>query len=1117
MRPLLTLALWRSTSGKGLLALLGAGMLVAAALLAAAPIYSRAMADLGLTFAIRDELEGSEWTRVTVPRVGLGNEEGESLRTAVDQRITERLSWFEESRARFTRLGRFAAYHQDEPEKLRVPLGIPWSMPGYESHVRVVEGRLPAATAPGAPIEVAASAAGARVMDVEVGQTFELREWFDNCERVISTEVFPPPPPPCDTTATVTFTIPVTLVGIIEPQDQEDPFWLRTTDLYFQPLSVLNDIGVNVPIVMEESVLYGEIANDHPHYLVDVSWHVFVDTEVLDRANHERALEDLQGLYRELEPYNVFATSPLRDTLQQFTSRASYQQTPLTVLLLQITVIALFYVALVAAVVVERQAAEIALLRGRGATVLQVLVLYALQALLIGIPLLILAPFVAAALTASLGYTPAFADVSEGALPVTVTARSFAFAAGGVALSVLALLLPVLVLATRGALAQRRSESRPRASFFQRYYLDLALAGAAILLLLELDQRETVFTPSATGGISSDPLLLASPALAMGAAAALLVRFVPLILKVVSRLSTAVAGPATALGLWQLVRNSGQYTRLTLLLMMAVAVGTFAASYATTTEQSYEDQANYRAGVELRAFSSTGEPPALEPAAFAAQVEELPGVTAAYPVIRTDGSPAIAGSSTEQYQVLGIDPEASSMIWQRGDFAGGDLAPLLRQIRPPAAEPGKALPGDPVAISVWMKPKGLTAGVIVRAGVIDADGRYFRADLGEIDPAPEWQELSGSLIPEYFEPLTPPLHLVSLTASEPVSRVQDRHFLVDDISVTDRAGTATLVEGFEAPGGWTLLPDREPVTDTWAVGAEGARSGAAGGKFAFKPQTGTGTVHGLYVNSFRTPLPVVVSQSYLDTTGRRPGDTTLLTVGSDSLVPVTIAGAFELLPTAPQDDGPVIVLDRDALLEWTTIASPLGYAAFGPNEVWVDVAPGADEEALVAALRGQPFALDQAVSRAEELRRADENPLIAAGGSGILAISFVAVLGLVAAALVMQLLSGVARRRVEFAVVRALGVSRSQLIRMLLLEYGVVAVAGVVAGVVVGLFVSGQMLSFLEVTEAGTRVEPPFQLKTEWVVVAGAVVVVAGACLAALTRVGIRLARSNDPQALRSE
>ncbi|HNO66553.1 MAG TPA: hypothetical protein PKK39_09420, partial [Tepidiformaceae bacterium] len=64
------LQVWRLFSRRSgrnwrLLAVLGLGMLMAASLLAAAPVYARTMADLGLTFTVRDQLNDNPGNQVT--------------------------------------------------------------------------------------------------------------------------------------------------------------------------------------------------------------------------------------------------------------------------------------------------------------------------------------------------------------------------------------------------------------------------------------------------------------------------------------------------------------------------------------------------------------------------------------------------------------------------------------------------------------------------------------------------------------------------------------------------------------------------------------------------------------------------------------------------------------------------------------------------------------------------------------------------------------------------------------------------------------------------------------------------------------------------------------------
>ncbi|MGH2633438.1 MAG: FtsX-like permease family protein, partial [Tepidiformaceae bacterium] len=784
---ILRLALRRSLASKRLMAVVALGVFVAASLLAAAPIYNRAMADIGLTFTIRDQLSASPSTQIHFNDVPLQTADGQALRSAVQTRTQQRIGWFSASEAQYTQLGRFGIADPGAPATPDMDQAQPQSLPGYESHVRVVSGRLPAATAAGAPMEVALSTAAAGVAQLKPGDLFDMREAFDTCERVLPQTDPPPPPPPCDPHATASFSYPAKVVGIIEPLDPQDPFWVGPASAYFDPFRLrISDIGPVLPMFTDQSSIMNGFASLYPGYRASISWNVFADPTKLNRANFQLARNDIIGLTADFQPLGGTAFSPLRDTLAKFAKSADFQQIPLTVLLLEISGIALFYVGLVSAIVVERQSAEIALLRSRGASLTQIATIYAWQGLVIGVPAVLLSPFLAAAATALLGATPIFHKVTGGSLlPVTVPPLSFLAAAIGVGLSLLALLPPALIVARRSTATQRRAESRPGRSVLHRYYLDLVFAGIAGLVLFELHQRGSAFEPSATGGLSSDPLLLAAPALVIAAAAALILRFYPMLLRAVARVVNAIAGASVSLGLAQVVRNSGQYTRLTLLLMMAVAVGSYGASYAATTNQSYRDRAGYDTGSDIRA-TSLGDVPLPEPTTdFESKLEAVPGVAQATTVTRAQAGSAAPGSITQSFQLIGVDPAAvSKMLWWRSDFSSKSLPDLMATLAAPAVVPGKPLPGNPTGISMWAKGDSTLAQVTIWARVRDATGRYTVVLLGQGDTGGEWKQLSAPIAPLSGGPLQAPITLVSIAMTLPNNGfvLPFTPVLVDDIS-----------------------------------------------------------------------------------------------------------------------------------------------------------------------------------------------------------------------------------------------------------------------------------------------------------------------------------------------
>ena len=77
-----------------LLAIGGIGVLVAAVLLASAPIYTRSMADLGLTYSVRDQLRNDPVIKTGFFAGAIADEEGLERVSVIEERISTHLGWF---------------------------------------------------------------------------------------------------------------------------------------------------------------------------------------------------------------------------------------------------------------------------------------------------------------------------------------------------------------------------------------------------------------------------------------------------------------------------------------------------------------------------------------------------------------------------------------------------------------------------------------------------------------------------------------------------------------------------------------------------------------------------------------------------------------------------------------------------------------------------------------------------------------------------------------------------------------------------------------------------------------------------------------------------------------
>jgi ABC-type antimicrobial peptide transport system permease subunit len=195
---------------------------------------------------------------------------------------------------------------------------------------------------------------------------------------------------------------------------------------------------------------------------------------------------------------------------------------------------------------------------------------------------------------------------------------------------------------------------------------------------------------------------------------------------------------------------------------------------------------------------------------------------------------------------------------------------------------------------------------------------------------------------------------------------------------------------------------------------------------------------------------------------------------------VSIQGVVDFFPTMGDPDGGFIIDNQAHLIYYAGLT--LENTASSPNELWLKLPD--DPGTRVSALNDfhDQFGIppNQEIDSQKVLSDVQRDPVIRAGGSGILLLALVAVFSILALGFGLTLYLGGQARTVEVSVMRSMGLSSRQVFTMIGLEYLLVAVIGLIIGTMAGLRISDIMLSFLNVTEDGQHVVPPFSLATRW-------------------------------------
>lgn len=655
----------------------------------------------------------------------------------------------------------------------------------------------------------------------------------------------------------------------------------------------------------------------------------------------------------------------------------------------------------------EARGAEIALVKLRGTRSRATLVITLLEPLL----LLVLAVPIGV-LGASLAVKGLAPTVIGTDAQIRLGWLSWAAAAAAALGGLVAAAAGSVAVLRRGVLEQwRRTSRRPgrRAVVLETVIVALAIAG-----IVEL-RVSGALDGGGDGGVA-----VLTPALVMVAGAVVASRAVSAVARLAFPATRASGAVAAFVSVRQLARRpTGRRTFG--VLTVAVALMTFAVSSAAVLAQNRHDRALVDVGasvvVHIVPDSRTEDRVRAVDDGRGQVTAVFEGSTVASTTTGVFDGPATAGASPT---VLVVDPATfGSVGYWREDFGSAPLADLMRplSVSPPAAPTitGNRIALDVVATTV---PPSLTLAV----DLTDAHGNPITATLGGLSEGTRTYTSK-----------------VACTAGCEVRRIYltrpsvETRPLVTSFTVTDLRGDASSPSPrFDAVSWSPLNPTVALQTrpaETVSVGPGGVRvtivvSGRPGDR----------------VPGFGAAAGAVTRQPALVATGVVPGGDSNVTVQSptNDQFPVTPSGRVDIVPRAG-DRG--IVLARD----WARAASPTGYSALAPNEVWLAAGAPIDTVDRLRAAGAVVTGVDRAANHAQELSR--QGPAFASA----LSIAGGVVSVVLAAAAVVLTLALLARRRIfELSAMRALGIRTPRLIASVVIEQGALVVAAAVSGLLIG-------------------------------------------------------------------
>ena len=557
---------------------------------------------------------------------------------------------------------------------------------------------------------------------------------------------------------------PLTLeiVAMWQPLDPDDPAWILVPKFFD---SVLLMSRSDLWVAVEGIALPVEEAD----------WQLIFDGSALRTSDVGELLGRIVAGERAVSaalPGVRMDVSP-REGLEAFQKQVAQLTQQLVIVMLPVGGLILYFVTMLAGMLVGRQQQEDVLLSSRGMARGRLLRLHALMWLILAGLALGVGMVVAPTVVQLIGHTSSFLrfDYPSAPLDVAFTRQALLAAALTGLLAASSGLVKAWRTTGQTITAYKLAQARSGKAWWQRVYLDVVLLVPAAYVYYTLRQR---------GGLStdaedpfSDPLVFLAPTLFSLGLTLVFLRVYPFVLGQAARLVSLTRNVSLLMALRELTRSMGRYRGALLMIGFTLSLIGFTASMASTLDRNLQDVIEYEIGAErvlvVASEAQTEETTGTEGSTTltvvgyntlpASSLQEIEGVYAVSRVGRFQAQLVLPGQRL-QGTVLGIDRATlAAVAYFRADFADEPLADLLNRLAGNrtgvllsrrAAEQYALVVGQTVtlqifALNAWYETDVPIVGLVDYFPTLDPREGFFA--LTNLDPI---FELVGTALPHDF-------------------------------------------------------------------------------------------------------------------------------------------------------------------------------------------------------------------------------------------------------------------------------------------------------------------------------------------------------------------------------
>jgi putative ABC transport system permease protein len=392
-----------------------------------------------------------------------------------------------------------------------------------------------------------------------------------------------------------TIQIPIKIAGIWQPSNPNADYWFYDPDTLKSNFVITEGTFLNRLSPYLENEIYTGV------------WYLILDGSKVDISDVESLLARInrvQFQVTELLP-NTLVPLDTERALSNYRQDAAQLNFMLYVISIPILSLMIVFIGLVVGLSVARQQNEIAVIRSRGGTELQVIGMAALEAFILGMLAFTIAIPSSIGLAYLVSNTRSFLDFSL-AVDMRIILSPTVIRTGllAVALAVIAQVLPTIGASLHTIVTYKQERARAlRSPWWQRIWLDVLLLIPIIYGIYLIQQQGSIVSPLAEGVDRSDPLqnplFLLIPSLTIFASTLLVLRILPYVMSLITRLTFRSKSVGVLMAARHLARTPSFYSAPLIMLILTFGLSTFIASLAQTLDHHLYSQKLYAYGADI--------------------------------------------------------------------------------------------------------------------------------------------------------------------------------------------------------------------------------------------------------------------------------------------------------------------------------------------------------------------------------------------------------------------------------------------------------------------------------------------------------------------------------------